>query len=200
MLPQILQFLEDDLQRRLADVTRAFSSLKTCQNLSDLQNLDDKSADALLCPNLLHGDAAPLDTLLLMGQKLQGDGLLLTNLLGARSVEHLPENNCNPLPDVRDVGNVLTQLKYALPVVDSHFLTLTFDTLEKLNETAAELLLIHTPLPDFEPRADGKYALDLEILTLTAWKPHKSQPQPLRPGQYKVKMEDVLGTSNTGDD
>lgn len=193
MLPQILQFMEEDLQRRLKDTTRTFSALKSCSTLENLTALDDSSADAILLPALLHGAKNPQDILLQAGAKLQGDGFLLANLLGARTTETLPETHCNPLPEVRDVGNVLTTLKYALPVVDSHFLTLTFDTLEKLNETAATLLFIHTPLESFTTRDDGKYALALEIVTLTAWKPHKSQPQPLRPGQYKVRMEEVLG-------
>ena len=32
-----------------------------------------------------------------------------------------------------------------------------------------------------------------EILTLTGWAPHASQPQPLKPGSAKMRLADALG-------
>jgi hypothetical protein len=41
--------------------------------------------------------------------------------------------------------------------------------------------------------ADGRVPATFEILTLTAWAPHASQPQPLKPGSAKTRLADVLG-------
>ena len=34
-----------------------------------------------------------------------------------------------------------------------------------------------------------------EIITLTGWAPHESQPKPLQPGSAKMRLADALGTS-----
>jgi len=41
--------------------------------------------------------------------------------------------------------------------------------------------------------ADGRIPATFEILTLTAWAPHASQPQPLKPGSAKARLADALG-------
>ena len=58
-------------------------------------------------------------TLLDYGRQLKGDGLLLASLLGADSFSELEKagikTNLPPLPDVQDVGAMLSSLKFALP-------------------------------------------------------------------------------------
>ena len=41
--------------------------------------------------------------------------------------------------------------------------------------------------------ADGRVPATFEILTLTAWAPHESQPKPLRPGSAQARLADALG-------
>jgi hypothetical protein len=41
-------------------------------------------------------------------------------------------------------------------------------------------------------RADGRIPATFEILTLTAWAPHESQQQPLKPGSAKARLADAL--------
>ena len=50
-------------------------------------------------------------------------------------------------------------------------------------------------------RADGRIAARFEIVTLTAWAPHESQPKPLRPGSAEARLADALQTREhkTGD-
>jgi hypothetical protein len=43
-------------------------------------------------------------------------------------------------------------------------------------------------------RADGRVLATFEIITLTAWSPHESQQQPLRPGSAKARLADALNT------
>jgi hypothetical protein len=41
---------------------------------------------------------------------------------------------------------------------------------------------------------DGRVPATFEIITLTGWAPHESQPKPLRPGSAKMRLADALGT------
>jgi len=41
---------------------------------------------------------------------------------------------------------------------------------------------------------DGRVTATFEIVTLTGWAPHESQPQPLKPGSAKMRLADALGT------
>ena len=41
---------------------------------------------------------------------------------------------------------------------------------------------------------DGRIPANFEIITLTAWAPHESQPQPLRPGSATTRLATALGT------
>jgi hypothetical protein len=40
---------------------------------------------------------------------------------------------------------------------------------------------------------DGRISASFEIITLTAWAPHESQPQPLPPGSATTRLADALG-------
>jgi hypothetical protein len=42
--------------------------------------------------------------------------------------------------------------------------------------------------------SDGRVSATFEIVTLTGWAPHESQPQPLQPGSAKMRLADALGT------
>ena len=41
---------------------------------------------------------------------------------------------------------------------------------------------------------EGRIPATFELVTLTAWTPHESQPKPLRPGSAAVRLADALGT------
>lgn len=41
---------------------------------------------------------------------------------------------------------------------------------------------------------EGRIRASFEIVTLTAWAPHESQPKPLRPGSAAARLADALGT------
>ena len=42
---------------------------------------------------------------------------------------------------------------------------------------------------------DGRLAATFETVFLTAWSPHESQQQPLRPGSARARLADALGTT-----
>ena len=42
---------------------------------------------------------------------------------------------------------------------------------------------------------DGRVPASFEVLTLTGWAPHASQPQPLKPGSARMRLADALGVA-----
>jgi hypothetical protein len=44
-------------------------------------------------------------------------------------------------------------------------------------------------------RPDGRIPATFEIISLTGWAPHDSQPRPLKPGSAKMRLADALGVT-----
>ena len=118
-----------------------------------------------------------------------------------------------PFADVRDLGALLLRAGFALPVADSETVTVTYaDPLSLMRELRAmgcgNVLLQRSRKPlrratlaraleIYSERfglASGRIPASFEIITLTAWAPHESQQQPLRPGSAKFRLADALGT------
>jgi NADH dehydrogenase [ubiquinone] 1 alpha subcomplex assembly factor 5 len=157
---------------------------------------------------------------------LKPDGLLLAALLGGRTLRELREAwlaaeddvrggaspRVAPFADVRDLGGLLQRAGFALPVVDSETVTVTYaDPFALMREVkgmgasnmladrsrtpvtrrlllrAAEIYAERFALPD------GRVPATFEILTMTAWAPHASQPKPLKPGSARTRLADALG-------
>ncbi|MEQ1710826.1 MAG: methyltransferase domain-containing protein [Hyphomicrobium sp.] len=117
-----------------------------------------------------------------------------------------------PFADVRDLGGLLQRAGFALPVVDSDVVKVAYASPLALmrdikamggsnaldhrsrrptrRRTLARACEIYSEL---HARRDGRIEATFEIVTLTAWVPHESQQQPLRPGSAKVRMADALG-------
>ena len=164
--------------------------------------------------------------LLQMRRALRPDGLLLAALLGGGTLHELREAwlaaesdlsggaspRVAPFADVRDLGSLLQRAGFALPVVDSETVTVTYsDPLSLMREVkamgASNMLLARRRRPvsrsllmraaeiyaDRFGAADGRVPVTFEILTLTAWAPDPSQPQPLRPGSAQTRLADALG-------
>ena len=47
-----------------------------------------------------------------------------------------------------------------------------------------------------DARADGRLNATFELVVLTGWTPHASQPKPLRPGSATTHLSEVLGKSD----
>ncbi len=45
--------------------------------------------------------------------------------------------------------------------------------------------------------ADGRVRATFEMIFLTGWAPHESQPKPLRPGSAQQRLADALGATET---
>lgn len=157
---------------------------------------------------------------------LKPDGLLLASLLGGATLQELrsawitaevevsggASPRVAPFADVRDMGALLQRAGFALPVVDSETVTVTYaDPLALMHEIkgmgASNMLTARRRQPvtrrllvraaeiyaERFASPGGRVPATFEILTLTAWAPDPSQPKPLRPGSAQARLADALG-------
>lgn len=118
----------------------------------------------------------------------------------------------SPFADVRDLGNLLTRAKFNLTVADTDTISVNYSDifslmsdLRGMGETNAamrrrksftrrETIMRAASLyKELYGDGDGRLPATFQIITLTGWAPHNSQPQPLRPGSAQLRLADALG-------
>jgi NADH dehydrogenase [ubiquinone] 1 alpha subcomplex assembly factor 5 len=116
-----------------------------------------------------------------------------------------------PFADVQDLGALLQRAGFALPVVDAQTVAVTYsDPLALMRELRAmgatnvlrarrrnplRRATLLRALAHYQERyglANGRVLATFEIITLTAWAPHASQQQPLKPGSAQMRLSDAL--------
>jgi len=185
-----------------------------------------QSFDLVLSNLDLHWTNDLPGALLQLRHMLKPDGLLLAALLGGETLAELSRAlieaelaeeggigpRVSPSADIRDIGMLLQRAGFALPVVDSDTVAVTYpDALALMRDLRAmgETNAASERRRGFTRRAtlaraaaiygerfgtgDGRVRASFEIITLTAWAPHESQPQPLKPGSASTRLADALG-------
>ncbi|HEY3951724.1 methyltransferase domain-containing protein [Phenylobacterium sp.] len=119
----------------------------------------------------------------------------------------------SPFADSRDAAGLLQRAGFALPVADVDRVSVRYDHPLKLFADLRQMGETNV-LAERHPRAltraliarageiyaerfagpDGRIPATFEIVTLTGWAPHESQPRPLKPGSAKMRLADALGT------
>lgn len=119
----------------------------------------------------------------------------------------------SPFAEVRDMGNLLSRAGFALPVADCDTLTVTYANalalmrdLRGMGENNAiserrkslsrrSTLLEAAALYDRKfARADGRISATFQVIYLSGWAPHPSQPKPLKPGSAAHRLAEALGS------
>jgi SAM-dependent methyltransferase len=190
--------------------------------------LKDGSLDLVTSALSLHLVNDLPGALIQIRRALRPDGLFLGALLGGETLIELRQAfmmaetetlggvspRVFPTADLRDMGGLLQRADFALPVVDSESLTVSYpDPLALINELkamgGANPLLARSRKPmrrDTLAQAlevyaqhftgsDGKVRATFEILYLCGWAPHESQQKPLKPGSAKARLADALKTT-----
>jgi len=151
---------------------------------------------------------------LLLAAMIGGDSLteLRQSLLQAESeVEGGASPRVSPMADVRDMGALLQRAGFALPVVDVDTLTVTYPSalalmqdLRGMGESGSDrnrrhsltrrstLLRAAAIYQERFATADGRIPATFEVLYLTGWAPHASQPKALRPGSAQARLAEAL--------
>jgi len=113
-----------------------------------------------------------------------------------------------PFADLRDVGALLQRAGFALPVTDVDGVVVRYDNafalMADLRRMGATNIMVErrrtptriaTMLRMSEIYAnrfsdpDGRIRASFDVIWLSGWAPHKSQPKPLRPGSARASLE-----------
>jgi SAM-dependent methyltransferase len=116
-----------------------------------------------------------------------------------------------PFADLRDIGSLLQRAELALPVTDVDRVVVRYDSafalMRDLRRMGASNVLIerrHTPTRRttmlrmaqiYSERfadADGRIRATFDVIWLSGWAPHESQPKPLRPGSATASLEEAV--------
>jgi SAM-dependent methyltransferase len=157
-----------------------------------------------------------------VSRALQPDGLAMFAFFAGESLRELREAwleaeqqvtggvspRVAPMIDLRETGGLLQRAGMALPVADVDRATLRYaDAMSLMREIKAlgfanclhgrsqkfispgMLFQVATHYPS---NADGRIPATVEIAWATAWKPHESQQQAMKPGSAKARLADAL--------
>ncbi|HOO80982.1 MAG TPA: SAM-dependent methyltransferase [Alphaproteobacteria bacterium] len=160
-------------------------------------------------------------------KSLKPDGLFMAAMFGGETLYELRESLMEteltlkggasprvfPFADKQQMGGLLQRAGFALPVVDSDIVRVSYEDIFKLmhdlrgmgesNVIAARSRI--NPGKAFFTRAgqyyqehftekDGRITASFEIIYLIGWAPHESQQQPLKPGSAERRLADALMT------
>jgi SAM-dependent methyltransferase len=113
-----------------------------------------------------------------------------------------------PFADLRDIGALLQRAGFALPVTDVDRVVVRYDSafalmadLRRMGATNILRERRHTPTrratmlrmaqiyTERFADSDGRIRATFDIIWLSGWAPHESQPKPLKPGSAKASLE-----------
>ena len=116
-----------------------------------------------------------------------------------------------PMIDIRELGALLQRTGFALPVADLDRTLVRYadavalmheiralgfsNTLRARSRSPVSKRLLGTAASIYGTcfsDADGRVRVTVELAWATAWKPHESQQQPLKPGSAKMRLADAL--------
>lgn len=158
---------------------------------------------------------------------LKPDGLFLAAMFGGETLHELRDSIMHtemalrggasprifPFADKPQMGELMQRSGFALPVIDSEIITVTYDNIFKLmhdlrgmgegniikNRDRAYLGRgFFTKLAEYYhlhyAESDGRIRASFEIIFLLGWAPHDSQQKPLKPGSAQTRLADALHT------
>jgi len=160
-------------------------------------------------------------------RSLKPDGVFIAAFLGGDTLCELRDGllsaevdimggaapRIHPRVDIRDLGSLLQRAGFALPVVDSDRITVTYRSVVHLMRDLRALGLtsvltqgagarlnrrilarLEEIYKERYPAAGNRIKATFEIIYLTGWAPHESQQMPLKPGSAKARLADALNT------
>jgi NADH dehydrogenase [ubiquinone] 1 alpha subcomplex assembly factor 5 len=166
-------------------------------------------------------------------QALKPDGLFMAAILGGDTLIELrrvlleadaettggTRPHTSPVADVANAGGLLQRAGFALPVVDTDTLTVTYTDMFALmrdlrgmgetNAVAARdqrfmrrdtLFAAAEKYQALYADADGRVPATFQVIWLTGWAPHESQQKAIRPGSATARLADALDADEIGAD
>lgn len=165
--------------------------------------------------------------LIQINRSLKPDGVFIGSLFGGETLYELRETLTQtemklkggisprvfPFADKQQMGALMQRTGFALPVIDSELITITYDSIihlmKDLRYMAEGNIVRERNTQPLSKRFiqdaddyyrthfsedDGKIFATFEIIFVIGWAPHESQQQPLRPGSAQKSLADALGS------
>lgn len=181
--------------------------------------------DLVLSNMILHQVNDLPGMLVQIRRALRPDGVFIAAMPGGETLHELRQSLMHaeieardgasprvaPFADMAQMGGLMQRAGFALPVVDSDIVTVTYDSifglmhdLRAMGETSAIAARDRrNPGKDFFARAgdyyrqhfadpDGRIRASFEIIFMIGWAPHDSQQKPLKPGSATCSLTDIL--------
>ncbi len=196
--------------------------------IMDEENLPfgDDSLNLVVSTLALHAANDLPGVLVQIRRALRPDGLFIASLFGGETLKELRAclmeaelevrggygPRVAPFAEAPDLIDLIKRIGFAMPVVDSDRVTVTYDhplalmrdlramgegnsLFERPRTGLNRAILARASALYFErfSDAEGRITATFEIITLSGWKPHESQQKPLRPGSAKTRLADALG-------
>jgi len=210
------------------DLNDAFSPDVIADN--EFLTLKPQSHDLIISALDMHSVNDLPGALLQIKQALKPDGLFIAAVFGGETLHELRTSLSEtemtlrgglsprvfPFADKQEFGALLQRAGFALPVVDSEIVTVTYEHMFKLmsdirgmgesNIIAARdkryvgkdfFIKAAQHYAENYAESDGRIPASFEIIFLIGWAPHDSQQKPLQPGSAKERLADALETSET---
>jgi SAM-dependent methyltransferase len=151
---------------------------------------------------------------LLMAAMIGGDSLIELRQSFAAAEAELEGGvspRVAPFADLRDVGSLLQRAGLALPVTDVERIVVRYDSafglMHDLRRMGATNILVERRRAPtrratmlrmaqiYQERfadSDGRIRATFDIIWLSGWAPHDSQPKPLKPGSARASLEEAV--------
>lgn len=187
----------------------------------------DNSFDLVINSLGLHSTNDLPGALVQIKRALKPDGLFMAAMFGGETLFELRQSlmaaemetrggispRVFPFADKPQAGNLMQRAGFALPVIDSEILTVTYDNMFGLLKDLRgmgegnSILARDKKFPgrNFFHRAaahyaenfsehDGRIRATFEVIFMIGWSPHSSQQKPLAPGSAKMRLAEALDT------
>ena len=227
------QHAAQNIEDRRQDIKRTFKDMLALQPAhwdNEIEALQTEGHDYDLITSVLDLHAVnDLPGLLIqIRQRLKPDGLFLGAMFGGETLHELRASLMQteidikggasprvfPMADKPQMGSLLQRAGFALPVIDSEIVTVTYENMFKLmhdlrgmgeTNSIAERSR-QNPGKSFFMKAadyyaqnfadsDGRIEASFEIIYLIGWAPDESQQKPLKPGSAEKRLSDALNTT-----
>ena len=228
------RFAEAQIKERLEVVKRDFENALELKNQHfDLElealNISDAPYDLITSALELHTINDLPGALMQVRSALKPDGLFIGAVFGGETLHELRASlhhaemhtkggvspRVFPFADKQQIGGLLQRAGFALPVVDSEIVTVTYDNIFKLMHDLrgmGENNIIHERsrvnpgkaffmeaakyyaenYPEDPEVLGGRIVASFEIIFMLGWAPHESQQKPLKPGSAENRLADAL--------
>ena len=218
----LLKEIHAMLDERVIEINREFGSSLTFQRDAEYLQGEENSFDIIKSSLAVHWVNDVVGLFLSAKKLLREDGFFISNFFGGETLKELRQvfaeadkntisPRISPFIDVRDAGMLLQRAGFALPVVDSDRIEVTYSDIYALMKHL-KLMGENNALvkrrrnftgKNFMQRADniykerfsdedGRIVASFEVITISGYKPAASQQKPLKPGSGKISLKDVL--------